>query len=198
MKLNKSKEEEKELYSSEILEALFEKNYETMKKEYISQKKEWDKEFLITCQCFLEKCKKEQENKQRGKVAFLNFNYLRWAILQERLEVQFTAYEKEYYLAPVIAWNVWIPKRLNLYFQEDLKQVNIMAKSKLIGYSFLDYEKIREEYSNLYYFLIGQYCKNMAETVAAMESYQELDKTEDCKIVFGGYMDQGIVIYPVT
>lgn len=194
--IKKTDEKEKQTEIQKLLELQFQKRYTAIKKEYDREKEDIDASFLQSCHYFFEACKKKQEREKKGTICYVNVNYLRWAVLQEEIEVQMTAYGEGYYLEQEINHGIWKPSKLTTYFQEDLKAFQVAARKKIFGFSLLDYDKAKEEYSNRYFFLLGVYFREMVKQVVALESFQQLEKGEGCRFVFGGYMEQGILLYP--
>lgn len=194
--LKKPDEKEKQAEIRKQLDLQFKKRYTVMKEAYDREKERIDASFLQSCRHFFEECKKKQEKEKKGTVFYVNFNYLRWAVLREEIELQITAYGEGYYLEEEISYEIWKPSRLTVCFQEDLKAFQAAARKKILGFSLPDYDKAREEYSNLYFFLLGFYCRKMAGQVAALESFRQLEKGEQCRFVFGAYREQGTAIYP--
>lgn len=168
----------------------------TIIEEYNRGKERIDKLFLLECQEFFNLCKLKQDIERKKVVYFINFNYLRWAVMEEAIELQMTAYGEKYYLGNEICYRVWRPVYVNKCFQQDLGEFREQAK-KILEYTMLDYDKAKNEFSNFYYMLLGMYCKKMCEQIAELEGYRTLIKEANCRIVFGGYMDKGVTFYPI-
>lgn len=192
--IKKEKVEEKIV---KIIETLLQQRVETIIEEYGREKEKIDKSFLLECQKFFEVCKLKQDIKKEEIIYFINFNYLRWAVIEEAIELQMTAYGEKYYLGNETCYRAWRPIYINKCFQQDLEEFQQQAK-KIWGYTMLDYDKAKNEFSNFYYMVLGMYCKKMCEQIVELEGYEKLIKGGNCKMVFGGYMDKGVTFYPIS
>lgn len=191
------KEKEIEDKIAKIMESHLQHRLEVVIEEYRKEKEKIDKSFLLECQEFFQLCKLKQDTKKKEIVYFINLSYLRWAIMEETIELQLTAYGEKYYLGNEICYRTWRPVYINKWFHQDLEEFQTMAK-KILGYTILDYDKAKSEFSNFYYMVLGMYCKKMCGQIAELESYQKIIKDNNCRMVFGGYMDQGVIFYPVS
>ena len=64
-----------------------------------------------------------------------------------------------------------------------------------VGYPQL--MELRERSFAIYAMLTGQYLMSVSGDIAGLESFHEMKKTDDIQIIFGGYMDKGIQIWPL-
>lgn len=191
------KREEVEDKIVKIIEVLLQQRVETIIEEYGREKEKIDKLFLLECQEFFKVCKIKQDIEREEGIYFINFHYLRWALMEEAIELQMTAYGEKYYLGNEICYRVWRPVYINKCFQQDLGEFKVKAK-KIPGYTMLDYDKAKNEFGNFYYMVLGMYFKRMCEQIAELESYQTLIKEDNCRMVFGGYMDKGVIFHPIS
>ena len=196
MLINIKKEETKER-TSKIIEAHLKNRAAMITEDYKIEKEKIDKAFLFECQEFFKTCKMKQDTKREEVIYFINFNYLRWAIMEDAIELQLAAYGENYYLGNEICCRAWRPFCLNKWFQEDLEKFQKEAK-KILGYTILDYDNAKNNYCNFYYMILGGYCKEMCDQILKLEGYQKIVKDISCRMVFGGYMDKGVTLYPIS
>lgn len=195
MLINIKKEEIKEKISK-IIETHLKNRAAKIIEDYKIEKEKIDKEFLFECQEFFKICKMRQDSKEEEVIYFINFNYLRWAIMEDAIELQLAAYGENYYLGNEICYRAWRPFWLNKWLQEDLEKFQKEAK-KILGYTILDYENAKSNYCNFYYMILEEYCKEMCEQIVKLADYQKIVKDRSCRMIFGGYMDQGVTFYPI-
>ena len=193
MLLKGMNKETRQQYSLEIITELLEETYGQLQQEYQHNSQELDKDFTNACRQFFRQCVKEQQE----EIAFIQFHYLRWAVQQEKIQVQMTAYGKDYYLGSEISFWVWNPITLNQSFKLDLERFQSIAKKRIIGYQYLDYVNIKEECATVYFILLGKYIQGRAKQIGAMEEYARLKKRPGCKLLYGGYIEEGTVLYPM-
>lgn len=185
--------ETRQQYSLEIISELLEERYGMLQQEYQHNSQELDKDFISACKQFFQQCEREQQE----EIAFIQFHYLRWAVQQEEIQIQMTAYGKDYYLAPEVSFHVWHPITLNQAFKSDLAQFQSIAKKRIIGYQYLDYVNIKEECATIYFIILGKYIQEKVKQIEQIQEYVRIKKKPECKLLYGGYIEEGTVIYPV-
>lgn len=181
----KEKLSERLQQSTERIVATIEKNGTSIREDYLSK---FDALFKL--------CISQQQNGCKNKAAFVHIFYLQSALYTERFELQFQVFDKMSYLDQSECMEVWRAEPFITYYLEDMKWFEHEACQQIVGFGYPQLMDIRKKYYTIYLGMIGQFFLKEAGCVVGLSSYGEMDKEENAQIIFGGYMDKGLQIWP--
>lgn len=141
-------------------------------------------------------CLKLQQNRKKNKIRFIHIFYLKSALLTGKYELMLSLFDKTSYLDQNECYSIWIPSFFIKYFKDDLDAFHKKASIQLPRFGYKDYQDIRIRYYDMYLALIGQFILREIDKVVMLPSFYKIEKEEEITIIYGGYMDKGIQVYP--
>lgn len=154
------------------------------------------KEYLDACDRLFTKCNMQQERGEKGPIRFIYFFYLKSAMLTGKNEIQMNAYTELGYMDRVETVEFWYPNFIMDVFEQDMKLLDIEAKKRVMHYGYEHYMELKDKCFPLYISYIGKYIMMEMEKVISLQSFKKMKKTDDFEIVYSGYMDKGIRVFP--
>lgn len=155
------------------------------------------KKDLLTCTDRLfQKCISQQKEKIKQPIRYVHFFYLNLAVLTGRYDIQMNAFSAQSYLDKTESVDFWNPAFVMDLYEKDMKKLEKEAKRQIIRFGYPQMLEIKERSFIFYAMLAGEYLLGMAEDIVALSSFHEMKKSSEIQIVFGGYMDAGIQIWP--
>lgn len=172
-------------HSTERIAAEIEKREASIRNDYLSK---FDALFQL--------CISQQQNGCKNKTAFVHIFYLQSALYTENFELQFQVFDKMSYLDKAECVELWRPEPFITYYLEDMKWFEHEAYQQIVGFGYPQLMDIKKKYYTVYLGMIGQFFIKEAGYIAGLSSFDEMDKEETVQIIFGGYMDRGVQIWP--
>lgn len=172
-------------YSTERIIAEIEKNGTSIRNDYLSK---FDALFKL--------CISQQQNEEKKKAAFIHIFYLQSALYTEKFELQFQVLDKMSYLDKAECRELWRPEPFITYYLEDMKWFEQEAYQQIVGFGYPQIMDIKKKYYTVYLGIVGQFFIKEAAHIAGLSSFDEMAKEETLQIIFGGYMDRGVQIWP--
>ncbi len=156
------------------------------------------KQELLSCMDSLfQKCIRQQE-RGRQPIRYIHFFYLRLSVLIQQYDIQVSMFSERSYMDDVETMTLWNPAFIMRYYEEDMEAVGREAGRQVIRFGYPQLMELRERCFAVYAMLTGQYLMGVAGDIAGLPSFHQMKKAEDIQIVFGGYMDKEIQIWPPT
>lgn len=154
------------------------------------------KDYLNACDKLFLQCIRQQEKGEKDAIRFVYFFFLKSALLTGKHEIQINAYTKDGYMDKVETMELWHPSFITDIFEQDMKELDLAAKKKIMHYSYSQYMELREKCFPIYVSFIGKYIISEIAKVTELASYQKMNKEEEFEMIYGGYMDKGIRVWP--
>lgn len=136
-----------------------------------------------------------QKKQNKGGLQYLVFSILKYGMYLDSLEMRIDAFDDSFYLDEQEAASYYHPIFLRDRLVEDLNFLCKKVKENFIrlqNYEFLD---IKREYADFYYAILFRMLESMAGVIVDTVMDSGVNVTADFKIIFGGYMEKGVVIY---
>lgn len=154
------------------------------------------KDYLNACDKLFLQCIRQQEKGEKSAIRFVYFFFLKSALLTGKHEIQINAYTKDGYMDNVETMELWYPSFITDIFEQDMKELDLAAKKKIMHYGYSQYMQLREKCFPIYVSFIGKYIISEIAKVTELASYQKMNKEEEFEMVYSGYMDKGIRVWP--
>ncbi len=90
----------------------------------------------------------------------------------------------------------WNPSFITDLYKKDMEEAEIEGKRQVIHFGYPQMLEIKERSYLLYVMMTGQYLAYLSEEIAGIPAFGRMEKAEGLQMVFGGYMDTGIQIWP--
>ena len=156
------------------------------------------KELLSCVDGLFKRCIRQQQEGNKQAVRYIHFFYLRLSVLTRQYDIQINAFSEQSYMDDVETMTLWKPDFIMKYYEEDMKAMEKEAEKRMIRFGYPQLIELRERCFALYVALTGQYLASAAGDIAGLESFHKMHKAEGVQIIFGGYMDKGIQIWPLA
>lgn len=153
-------------------------------------------DYLSKFDTLFRRCISQQQNGYKKKAEFIHIFYLQTALYTEKFELQFQVFDKMSYLDKAECMELWRAEPFITYYLEDMKWFEKQAYQQIVGFGYPQIMDIKKKYCTVYLSMLGQFFIKEATNIAELSSFGEMDKEETLQIVFGGYMDRGIQIWP--
>lgn len=132
---------------------------------------------------------------KKEAVKYIHIFYLQSAMLTQKLEYQINVYSELSYMDVAECSELWYPDFIMDFYKKDMEDLDKTAKQKVIKYGYCEFREMQERCFSVYVAMVGQYVANKAEKIVELDSYKEMIKEDDIQIIFGGYMDKGILVW---
>lgn len=191
-----STQEEINTFAKETFQELLKQSTKSILQELRQNTSSEKKEFLQAVDSVLTLGYQMQQRKEKEAIAFLYIFYLKSSLLTGTYEFQINLFDKRFYFDKQECYGFWIPRLFVKYFEEDLTNFYAKARKHLIQFGYVAKQDVKLRYYDAYLAMIGQFIIKEGPELAKLSSFQKLEKEEDIRILFGGYMDRGIRVYP--
>ncbi|MDE7202017.1 MAG: hypothetical protein K2O91_08980 [Lachnospiraceae bacterium] len=183
-------------FAKEFMAPRLERNIKKLQQS-IARDGEGIKRDLLSCMDNLfKKCICQQEA-DKQPIRYVHFFYLRLSVLIQQYDIQVNAFSEQSYMDDVETMVLWNPDFIMRYYEEDMEMICQEAKKQILRFGYPQLMELRERSFAIYAMLTGQYLMSVSGDIAGLESFHEMKKTDDIQIIFGGYMDKGIQIWPL-
>ena len=183
-------------FAKEFMERRMEANLSQLQKLMQTNEKSIKKEFLDTFERLCKTCMAKQKEGKKEAVKYIHIFYLRSAMLTQKLEYQMNAYTEMSYMDETECMELWYPTFIMDFYRKDMEELDKESKKNVIRYAYPQLRELRERCFSLYTALVGQYVMQAANELVRLDSYKEMEKDNDIQIIYGGYMDKGIRVWP--
>lgn len=181
-------------------------------KEYLAPKLELDRKFLreelnqngkkikedlLACTDNLfHQCIRQQKEKLKQPIRYVHFFYLNLSVLTGCYDIQMNAFSEQSYMDKTESVGFWNPSFVMNLYKKDMDEMEKEAKRQVVRFGYPQMMELKERSFIFYVMLAGEYLQGMTEDIIALPSFHEMEKKQGLQIVFGGYMDVGIQIWP--
>lgn len=183
-------------FAKEYLSSNMERNKELLAKEFEKNGSQI-RDVLLSCMDRLfQKCIKQQMEGIKRPIRYIHFFYLNLAVLTGNYDIQINAFSEESYMDATESMEFWKPSFMMQMYKRDMEELEKEAKKQVIRFGYSQMLEVKERSYLLYLILAGQYLAGLAEAIAEIPSFYKMEKADGIQMVFGGYMDTGIQIWP--
>lgn len=189
------KKEEINVFAKEFIKKCLYENLVKIQNRLEVEEKKIEKDFMQALSKVFEKCVKQQKKQKKRAIKYIHIFYLKSAMLTQKLEYQINVYSRLSYMDEMECSELWYPEFIMDFYKKDLEALDKEAKQKVIKYGYADFREIQERFFSVYTAMVGQYVAGRAEKIVELDSYKKMLKEDDIQIIFGGYMDKGILIW---
>lgn len=152
---------------------------------------------LLTCADRLfQKCIRQQQEGKKQPIRYIHFFYLNLSLLTGCYDIQINAFNEQSYMDKTESMELWDPGFIMELFEEEMNEMEAEGKKQVFRFGYPQTMELKKRSYFIYAMLAGQFILNHIEEIAGLPSFSEMEKTEDLQMVFGGYMDKGIQIWP--
>jgi hypothetical protein len=171
---------------------------------YFEDKEEEAKQdFFNELKSLYEKTKIQQDNGQKEAITYLTIAYLRSSILTGSNQFMISMYSDKFYLDETESNIYWTPKFMFEHIENDMRETKdfIIKSEKIARLSEFEMGEVRYYYTEAHFPVIALFMKKLVDICIDEIKQSSLVKpifNENFSVVYGGYMEEGLTIYPVN
>jgi len=172
--------------SHDFLTKKFEETKLKLDKHFSENKEEIINEFNLFINNLIEKSKNKP-------VTYLQICYLRSSSITESLEFKISFHNEKFYLDTQETYSYWQPSFLFIYLNEGMEEFkkHCLVTPKL---TIFELKEVKQMYINFHYSHMANYMKELCENLKENLISQNLNITENFQILYGGHMENGVII----
>ncbi len=156
-----------------------------------------EKESLLTCMDRLfQKCIQQQQEGIKQPVRYIHFFSLNLSVLTECYNIQINAFSEQSYMDRTESIEFWNPGFIMELFEKEIKEMEEEGRKKVFRFGYPQMMDLKKRSYSIYAIMAGRFILNHVEEIAALTSFSEMKKEEEFQMIFGGYMDKGVQIWP--
>lgn len=185
-------------FAKDFMEQRLGDNLKRMQKTLQTEGKSISREFTDPFDRLFRKCLEQQKKGKKKAIRYIHIFYLKSAMLTQKLEYQINAYTEMSYMDETECMELWYPSFIMDYYKRDIEELDKEAKKRVVRYAYPQLRELQERWYSVYTVLVGQYIMQAAGEIVNLDSYKDMEKDDAIQIIYGGYMDKGIQIWPQT
>jgi len=178
----------------EMLDNRFTENLELIQQDFQKDKENIIKTFESILNKLFEQASKFQSNSEKGPVAYCFFSFLRSCLLTKSYSFRIDLYDDTFYKDLAETADYYTPKFIFKYFDEDTEFFEENIKIKIPYITAAEMRSFEEWYVFRYYRITQKFFTDTANKIKEASAKAGTKMSEDFKVMFGGYFEQGIVL----
>lgn len=182
-------------YMQDIMSECFENSCSVIEKEINLHASEIWNEIKCTIYEILERTSAMQGLQKKGELNYLAFSLLSCGLFMDRLEMRLDAMDDGFYLDTAEAAGHYQFVFLQDRYLADLEYLYKKAHEKFIRLQNHELEQIKRKYADFYFSIIYRIMENLSELIVETVADSGVSVAENFKVIFGGYMDQAVILY---
>lgn len=192
----RDKEEVLKEFKEKYVDNLWINNFVENDEFYRNNKEEIDSKLRMQFESVCKKCIDLQEENLKGEIHYIYFSLLRTSILEGKGEFRIDFYDENWFLDKE---ECSINMDLSFLYQT-LFEMESSLKSKKMEYgrdiTDMDIEDIIMDEADKYHILCAEFLKEIInEQFINIDSYKEINKGSNLKILVGEFMDDVEIVY---
>lgn len=183
-------------FYKEFMKPRIQKNIEEIRA--IQEEKDLQlKDSLLSCADRLfQKCILQQQEGKKQPIRYIYFSLLNLSLLTGCYHIQINAFNEQSFMDKTESMELWNPGFFMEFFEKEMRELEEEGKKQVFRFSYPQMMELKKRTYPIYTMLAGQFILNHVEDIAGLASFLEMEKVEGLQMVFGGYMDTGMQIWP--
>ena len=155
------------------------------------------KDSLLSCADRLfQICILQQQEGKKQPIRYIYFSLLNLSLLTGCYDIQINAFNEQSFMDKTESMELWNPGFFMEFFEKEMRELEEEGKKQVFRFSYPQMMELKKRTYPIYTMLAGQFILNHVEDIAGLASFLEMEKAEGLQMVFGGYMDTGMQIWP--
>ena len=184
-----------EEFKTKYVDNIWVDNFIRIDEFYRNNKEDIDSELIKRFDSVYEKCIDMQKNNLKGQVTYIYFSLLRTSIIEGKGEFRIDLYDESWFLdKQECSINIKLD-----FLYSSLFELKLNLKSRKIEYgrtiTDMDIEYIILDEADKYHILAVEFLKELVSKFIESDSYKEMKKSSNIKILAGELMDSSEIIY---
>lgn len=126
----------------------------------------------------------------KKKVGFITISILESSMITKTYDLQIAFWNAYLYADDNPVYEYWAPSFIYAYLDSDIGEMEKSLKDQVMRLKAYEVLGLKRQYAINLYFLIGFMMKGLVPKIANLCKYQETDKEEIVKVLFGKYMEK--------
>lgn len=190
-----TRQEEMQKMASSFFEKCFTKNIPSIFENYKINRDFLYQQFANKMKELFKKSNELYNSGQKGRVHYIVISYLLSGILTQNYDLKIDMYDEQFYLDEVEVSGYWSYHYFFSHFQNDVQQFEQYIRNRLVRVQSYEVQRIAFQYINDYLLLLIPLIREFVTQITMEEAFLQLEKAEDLQILFGGYLDKGMILY---
>ncbi|MBY6915842.1 hypothetical protein FDB42_16140 [Clostridium botulinum] len=184
-----------EEFKTKYVDNIWVDNFIIIDEFYRNNKEDIDSELIKRFDSVCEECISMQNDNLKGQVTYIYFSLLRTSILEGKGEFRIDLYDENWFLdKQECSINIELD-----FLYSSLFELKSNLKSRKIEYgrtiTDMDIEYIILDEADKYHILAVEFLKELVSKFIEIDSYKEMKKSSNIKIISGELMDSSEIIY---
>lgn len=136
-----------------------------------------------------------QQMNKKDPVQFFSISYLQRCIFTKKYEVRLDLYNKDFYLERCRTVQYWNMNFIFQFFEKDMEYFKKHIGAVIFHLKEYEEKEFALWYITHYYKIAELFFRDHITDIIHNKFSEALEKNEDFKVVFGGYMDEQVVLF---
>lgn len=132
---------------------------------------------------------------KKEPIQFFSISYLQRCIFTKKYEVRLDLYNKDFYLDKCRIVQYWDMNFLFQFFEKDMIHFKKNIGAEIFQLKDYEEKEFALWYITHYYKIAELFFRVHITDIINNKFFQAIEKNENFKVVFGGYMDEQIIIH---
>ncbi|KFX57669.1 hypothetical protein FDB15_09010 [Clostridium botulinum] len=184
-----------EEFKTKYVDDIWVDNFIRIDEFYRNNKEDIDSELIKRFDLVCEECISMQNDNLKGQVTYIYFSLLRTSILEGNREFRIDLYDENWFLdKQECSINIELDFLYNSLFE---MKSNLKSRKMEYGRTItdMDIEYIILDEADKYHILAVEFLKELVSKFIESDSYKEMKKSSNIKIISGELMDSSEIIY---
>lgn len=126
----------------------------------------------------------------KKKIGFISISILESSLITKTYDLQIAFYNEDLYADDSPVYEYWAPSFIYEYLDSDIEDMEKSLRNRIVHLKPYEMYELKLQYKINFYFLIGFMIKGLAPKIAYLCKYQEADRENIVKVLFGKYMEK--------
>lgn len=136
-----------------------------------------------------------QKEYNKGEIKYLYISYLRSSLLTKSYDFRIDFYDRNLYLDENPTYIYLSLDFIFYYYNDDILYFIEKLRKNFIRLQQYEIELIEEKYAFYYYKICAKFFFDLIKEIFHISNFCDMKKEKEIKVIFGEYMDRGILIY---
>lgn len=153
------------------------------------------KELISVFDVLFQKGIEAQKNKEKEKIAYIVIHFFRSSIMTKSFECEMTLYDDEFYYDDKEISKIWSPEWIIPFYEKDIEDLERYLKKNILRLHNGELTEVEMYYGGDYFQYLIEMFQNVVLEVTELNSYKELQKEDNCKILLGEIYQNYLILF---
>lgn len=162
---------------------------------YKKKKEGIEKELFTTFDALCQNAIRLQAQGKKGNIQYIYISFLRTSIMENTSFYRMDAYDENWFLDKEECTALWNADFIFQSLFTHMEKLEEKKKEYVRKVTSMDIDEIKLQEAVKYHMITVEFIRAMAPKLIEIESYKEMGKTAELRILAGEYMDQSEILY---